>query len=127
VDADLRTFCKIVIGLKHADPKVTHPTQASIIASPACLTRLSSAVWLSARNCQQPVIESKETIMQISRILANVATPKGNQVIAILPNGRYAVGNLSDASDIPENEQFEDFKIALYKMVRRGTQRLIIA
>ncbi len=54
--------------------------------------------------------------MQISRILANVSTPKGNQVIALLTNGRYAVGrNLSDASDVPENEQFEDFKIALYK------------
>jgi hypothetical protein len=61
------------------------------------------------------LVELKETIMQISQILANVATPKGNQVIAILPNGRYAVGNLSDDSDVPEDEQFEDFKVALYK------------
>ncbi|HEY7986783.1 MAG TPA: hypothetical protein VIE17_07670 [Methylophilaceae bacterium] len=53
--------------------------------------------------------------MQISRILANVATPQGNQVIAVLTNGRYAVGDLSSASVVPDNEQFEDFKLALYK------------
>ncbi len=61
-------------------------------------------------------IELEKTIMQISRILANVATPKGNQVIAKLVNGRYVVGSdLSYASKVPENEQYEDFKIALYK------------
>lgn len=53
--------------------------------------------------------------MQISRILANVSTPQGKQAIAVLANGRYAVGDLSTASDIPDHEQFEDFKLALYK------------
>jgi hypothetical protein len=53
--------------------------------------------------------------MHVRHILGNVSTPWGNQVIAKLFNGRYAVGDLSYRSEVPETEQFEDFKQALYK------------
>ena len=53
--------------------------------------------------------------MQISTILSNISTPRGNQVLAKLMNGRYAVGNLSYRSEVPEHEQFDDFKQAFYK------------
>jgi hypothetical protein len=52
--------------------------------------------------------------MQEIKILGNVATPQGNQVIAELINGRYVVGLLDD-SELAKNEQFDDFEVAFDK------------
>ena len=53
--------------------------------------------------------------MIVNKILGNVATQQGNQVIAELMNGHYAVGDLSEGSDVPEHEQFKEFEQAFYK------------
>ncbi len=53
--------------------------------------------------------------MQISRILGNMDTPQGKQVLAVLANGHYAVGVLSAQSDVPDDEQYADLELALYK------------
>jgi hypothetical protein len=50
--------------------------------------------------------------MEVSKVLGNVITPLGNQAIVQLINGRYAVGNWSDASVVPESEQLDDFELA---------------
>jgi hypothetical protein len=42
-------------------------------------------------------------------------TPQGNQVLAVLGNGHYAVGVLSAHSDVPEDQQYVDLELALYK------------
>jgi hypothetical protein len=53
--------------------------------------------------------------MQVSKILGNVVTPEGDQVIAQLANGRYAVGMLDVRSEVPEDQQFEDLEMAFDK------------
>ncbi len=53
--------------------------------------------------------------MQISRILGNIDTPQGTQVFAVLDNGHYAVGVLSAHSDVPDDAQYANLELALYK------------
>jgi hypothetical protein len=42
-------------------------------------------------------------------------TPQGNQVLAVLANGHYAVGVLSAHSVVPADQQYDDLELALYR------------
>jgi hypothetical protein len=53
--------------------------------------------------------------MQVSKILGKMDSPHGSQVFAQLANGRYAVGVLSVHSEVPDDQQYDDLEVALYK------------